>query len=200
MSLETYSDLCEAIAGWLNRSDLTARVPDFIRLAEAQMNRQLDCRQMVQTMPISISGEDYWLPNDFAGVKSLRLDGTPSTAPEYVLPEALDDAFAAPGRPCRYTITDRIVFDPVPDGVYAGRLRYRKRLCPLSATNRCNWLLKQHPDAYLYGALVQAAPYLEDDDRVGVWGGFFNAAIDQINADDKRQAFPGTVNARGRPL
>ena len=37
MALTTYSELQAAVASWLHRDDLTAQIPDFIRLAEADM-------------------------------------------------------------------------------------------------------------------------------------------------------------------
>jgi hypothetical protein len=46
MSLLSYSDLLGAVAEYLARDDLTARIPDFIKLAEAKFNRSLKCRQM----------------------------------------------------------------------------------------------------------------------------------------------------------
>ena len=39
MALGTFTELKDAIADWLDRSDLTARIPDFIALAEARINR-----------------------------------------------------------------------------------------------------------------------------------------------------------------
>ena len=41
MALSNYSELQSAVADWLERGDLTARIPDFIRLAEVQLNRLL---------------------------------------------------------------------------------------------------------------------------------------------------------------
>lgn len=199
MALETYADLQAAVAKWLNRKDLTTQIPDFIRLAEVEMSRELHCRQMVETMNVSLSGEDFYLPCDFAGVQSFRLNGTPTTGLDYVTPADLDDCFGL-GRPYRYTITDRIVLDPAPDATYEARIRYRKRIPALSTTRRCNWLLEHHPDAYLAGAVMNGFLYLEDDARASTWAGKFGAAIQAINDDDKRQAFPAKVNAQGRRL
>lgn len=197
MALDTYTNLQASVAKWLNRKDLADQIPDFIRLAEADMNRLLDCRQMVETMTVTLSGEDFYLPCDFAGVLSFRLNGLPTTRLDYVTPADLDACFGK-GRPIRYTITDRIVLDPEPDGNYEARIRYRKRVPALSAANRCNWVLDKHPDAYLAGAVMNGFLYLEDDARAATWARKFSAAIDAINEDDKTQAFPAKVNAFGR--
>ena len=47
MALTTYTELKASLADWLNRTDLTAAIPDFITLAESQMERQLRLRQMM---------------------------------------------------------------------------------------------------------------------------------------------------------
>jgi hypothetical protein len=59
---------------------------------------------------------------------------------------------------------------------------YRANLPPLSAANESNWLLAFAPDAYLYGVLMEAAPYLADDDRIGVWAAGVQSAFADLNA------------------
>ena len=72
-------------------------------------------------------------------------------------------------------------------------LRYRKRPDALSIDTASNWLLSDHPDAYLYGALLQAATWLKEQDDVVQWGALFTTAINAINGDDKRQSLGATL-------
>ena len=44
--LTTYKGLCEAVADYLGRDDMTERIPTFIALAERRMNRELRLRVM----------------------------------------------------------------------------------------------------------------------------------------------------------
>ena len=44
MALSTYTELKASVADWLNRTDLTSVIPDFIALAEAQIERTLRTR------------------------------------------------------------------------------------------------------------------------------------------------------------
>ena len=63
-------------------------------------------------------------------------------------------------------------------------MTYIARVAALSADNSTNWILRDYPDAYLYGAPVQSAPYLKDDGRMAGWAALFTAALDDIcNAD-----------------
>jgi hypothetical protein len=197
MALDTYANLKTAVADWLNKATLTGvgdRAAEFIVLAETWMNRELDTREMTATIAVTISTETMALPCDFAGVRSFRIDGSPSVPLLYAKPEEFDDAFGT-GKPTRYTVTDVITFDPVPAASYTGRLRYRKRIPALSASLATNWLLRKHPDAYLYGALSQALIYFRDDER-RIIESRWAAALEAIQADDKRTAYPSTLNAR----
>jgi len=201
VALDTYANLKTAVADWLNKAGLAnveTKAAEFIALAEAQMNRELDVREMTVTATYSIADETMALPCGFGGVRSIRIEGDPSVALAYCQPEAFDDAFGV-GKPCRYTVTNEFVFDPVPDASYDIRLRYRKRLPGLSASCRSNWLLEKHPDAYLYGALAQAIVYFRDDDRSLIEARFARA-LQSIAEDDKRTAYPSTLNASARAI
>lgn len=197
MALDTYANLKTAVADFLNKSGLAGidtKAAEFIALAEAQMNRELDVREMTGLQTVTISEETMSLPCDFAGVRSFRIEGSPALPLEYVAPEAFDSAFGT-GKPTRYTVTDVITFDPVPDADYEARLRYRKRIPALGAALACNWLLRKHPDAYLYGALSQALIYFRDDERQVIRNAYAEA-LNAIEEDDKRTAYPSTINAR----
>jgi len=199
VSLDTYAALKTSVGLWLNKATLAGiatTAEDFIALAEAQMNRELDTREMTATATYTISDETMALPCDFAGVRSFRIEGNPALALQYVPPEAFDDAFGT-GKPTRYTITDVITFDPVPNTDYESRLRYRKRIPALSNTCTTNWLLRKHPDAYLYGALSQALIYFRDDERQVIRSAYASA-VEAVQADDKRTAYPSTLNATAR--
>jgi hypothetical protein len=44
VALTTYSELKASVADFLNRTDLTTTIPDFIALAEADINSHFDLR------------------------------------------------------------------------------------------------------------------------------------------------------------
>lgn len=199
MALDSFANLKTAVADWLNKTNLSgvdAKAAEFIVLAEAEMNRDLDTREMTAVATVTISGENMALPADFAGTRSFRINGTPALPLTYCQPEEFDGA-SGTGKPTRYTITDRIVFDPVPDAEYEARHRYRRRLPALGTAMSSNWLLKKHPDLYLWCALKQAIVYFRDDDRATI-SARYREAKDAVAFDDKRTAHPSTLNARGR--
>ncbi|MBI3678102.1 MAG: hypothetical protein HY243_15950 [Proteobacteria bacterium] len=191
--LDTYANLQAAIAGWLNRTDLAPRIPDFITLAEVYLGRTLRVRRMIGRSDAAIDGEFIVVPSDFAGVLSFELK---DTSPVDRLAIAEPDDLAQrksqttdlTGKPGVYAIVGgQFQFFPAPDQSYAAELTYYKKLEPLSATTASNWLLADHPDLYLYAALVQASPYLMDDDRVTVWAGILDRLVSDIQDADKRE-------------
>ena len=50
MALATYDNIAASIADWLNRSDLTDQIPDFITLASNEAQRKLDVPITKQVM------------------------------------------------------------------------------------------------------------------------------------------------------
>ena len=57
MALTTYEELKSSIADYLNRSDLTSVIPDFVTLCEADMNRTLRTREMTLRTRAALNGQ-----------------------------------------------------------------------------------------------------------------------------------------------
>lgn len=193
MPLATYSDLQTEIAAWLRRSDLSAEIPGFIALAEAQMNRRLRVRPMLARLAQTWSAEYQDLPADFLAEREVTvLDGGGAPRPiDYLAPDQIDISIRtnAPARPRFYGLYGaQIRLSPPPDKAYSGQLIYLQAIPALSNANPTNWMLQRHPDAYLYGALAQSAPYLRADERLQTWGTLFTTVLADIEAADRTGA------------
>lgn len=195
MALTTRTELLAAVADWLNRTDLTTPIAaDFLPLAEAEMKRRL--RRATESTTIYISAGNMNGPSDMAEPIALRL----STANGYsdiplrlCTPEMLWERRAregTTGRPTDYAFYDgQLQFAPVPDQSYDGILLYYQQLTPLTVSNETNAVLTEAPDAYLFGMLLQATPYIKDDERVPLWQAKFDAAIEQMNEMRARESY-----------
>jgi len=199
MPFETYTDLQAEIANYLARSDLSAEIPSFIALAEAKFNRALKCVEMDQRATAVIdtnSNEPQFLslPSDYQSMRRVRVSNITGKPRLFFLPSDLLDEkrFAAqdtPGRPRYFTIFgSELELFPTPDAAYTLEMVYR-RLVPPLALNASNWLLTNHPDAYLYGTLMEAEPYMKNDQRIATWSQGLLAAIDAINSASNDAAF-----------
>ena len=194
MALNSYSALRTSIGDWLNRDDLTAVIPDFISLAEAQMERRLPTQKMVKRANATIDTPFSALPSDFLSAKSLVLTSTAPVQPLVFLTEDELDAkkyvYRTTGKPQYFAlIGNQIEVLPAPDTSYTAELTYVATLAKLSDSNTSNWVLERHPDVYLYGSLLQAAPYLRDDERVGLWSSQYQTAIEDMLLQNERAAF-----------
>jgi hypothetical protein len=68
-------------------------------------------------------------------------------------------------------------------------LTYYARIPSLSDSNTQNWLLAKEPSLYLYGALMEAAPYLKNDDRATLWAQQFRAVLDDLSMTDEKARY-----------
>jgi len=198
MALSNYTELQDSIADFLNRSDLTSVIPDFITMCEADLNRTLRVRDMSIRSRAPINSQYVKLPADFLGMRNIDLLTDPVTPLTYKNLQNLDihRAGDSTGKPLYYSVMqDSIEFAPVPDGDYTIEIVYYQKIPALSATasNGVNWLLTDHPDAYLYGSLMHSAPYLQADERIGLWAGKYNQILEQIKKSDEQAKFSGST-------
>ena len=73
MAITNYTELKSSLADWLNRSDLTSRIPEFISLAEAAFNRNLRTRDMLSRSTTSTNAQYVALPSDFLEMLNVEL-------------------------------------------------------------------------------------------------------------------------------
>ena len=203
MALTTYSELKSSVADWLNRTELTSAIPDFISLAEAQVERKLRTRQMIVRANATIDTEYGTVPSDYLEVKSLKLQTNPITPLQFETIDALDSLqaqYPSASKPRFFSIVgSQIRTIPTPDSSYTAELTYYAKLTKLSDSVTTNWLLTAAPDVYLYGALLQAAPYLKDDARISVWATLYTSAMEDLQvADDRGSTSGGALIARAK--
>lgn len=198
MGLATYTELQASVADWLNRADLAAQIPDFITLAEAEFARRVRRRTRRATVQLATAVRP--LPLDCAELRSVRLVTSSAYLDvpiEVVTSEMLAEhraALSATGRP-RYAaiVGGELLVAPTPDQSYSAELTYYEALQPLSDSVQTNSLLAEAPDLYLFGALAQAAPFLQHDERIPVWESRVAKAISQLDAQREREEFAASI-------
>ena len=205
MALDTFAGLKATIADYLNRDDLTSVIPSFITIAEAKFNRKLRTRQMIKRAEGQIETSFFAYPADWLQAKEFQLNTNPIVRLQFVT-EAQGDELKAQrylniGQPVYYTITgSQLEFIPTPDTTYSAELTYYAKIPALSDSNTSNWLLAYAPDLYLYGALMEAAPYLKDDERLPVWSQMYINSLGDIEVADQRASVSSTPLVRARSL
>ena len=209
MAIGTFAELKVAAANWLDTSGLTDRIPEFISLAEARFNRVLRIRDM-ETVSTAISTaagtREYSLPTGFVQMKEFHLTTDPLTPLAYITPEMMTRMWAgsAKSKPQVFTIiADNVRFGPNPDAVYTTSMLYYKTFTALSASNTTSDMLTNNPDVYLYGTLLEAEPFIMNDERVPLWLAAFEKAVSDIQNQDNKDRHSGSqlrvMNTGGYP-
>ena len=202
MALGTFTELKDSIADWLDRSDLTARIPDFITLAEARLNRDLRIRPMeVRSTMTTTSGQRYFnLPGGYLQMRNMQMNTNPITPLEYITPEMLDRLYGSDtnGKPRAYTlIGDEIQLAPIPDSSYTIEMAFYEKFTALGdgteGTVTYNWLTTNAPDILLYGSLLEAEPFIKNDERIGLWLNAYNSAVKKLQDADARDRHSGSA-------
>jgi hypothetical protein len=171
----TYDNLNSTVLQYLERSDQATidAIPTFITLAEfeiAQDIKTLGQLQLVQSA-LTISNPNFQKPARWRKTVSMNYtDASGNKNPillrkyEYLINYSQD---TVPGAPLYYADTswDWWYFSPTPDQAYPVEILYYERIAPLSSENQTNWLTQNAPNAMLFGTLLQAMPFLKNDQR-----------------------------------
>ena len=198
MAIGTYAELQTAVANWLDRDDLTDRIPEFIALAEARMNRVLRIRLMEgkYTASTVAAQRNYALPASYIQMRNFQLNTSPITPLQYVTPEIYDRLWGGStgGTPQFYTIVaGEVQLGPLPASVLTMEMLFYKKISALSVTNTTEAMLTDNPDIYLYGALLEAEPFIMNDERVGLWAQGFQRAVADLQEQDNKDRHSGSA-------
>ena len=210
MTLATRAELITEVQSWLfGRDDIAAKVPTFIRMFEAKANRILRCRQMEErayaTADILTGAPEFIsLPDNFQTMRRVRMPEEALTRTlKFAVPSQLDalrEQNNAAGTPEFFTVFGtQLELYPTPNAATVLEMIYRRTLPPLVEATDTNWLLDSAPDLYLYGTLMEAAPYLHEDERIPTWasgvqGGF--ADLNKLSDDATYNAGPLIIRRR----
>lgn len=186
MPFSNLTELKAAVTGWLHR-DLAAQIPDFITLAETRINRIAQVRLMENEVPLVLAAgaRTIALPVGFTSPLAVWLGSTHREPLHAATPEALPVTTGS-GCPQYWAIDGaNLAFERPADVARTVTLRYRGGF-KLSDAAPTNALLTKYPDLYLYGTLLQAAPWMRDNDALPLWNEMFNQAVREVNAVESR--------------
>lgn len=196
MSITSYSELQTAVASWINRSDLTASVPDFIMLGERRIYRDLRIRTMETAFSSAIAAGVVALPSDYVELKFAYIDGSPVRRLE-----RRDVGFIYEKYPTRSSVGtpsfiaregSNFIFGPYPDSTYTVKGIYYARLPSLSVSNTSNWFIVNAPDVLLWATLAETEPFIKNDERTALWEAKYQAAKQSVENEDRRENQSGS--------
>lgn len=105
------------------------------------------------------------------------------------------------GRPKRAAIVGtELLVGPTPDQSYTAEATYFEALQPLTAINTTNSIIVEAPDIYLWGSLMQAEKYLENDARVQTWKTDFAECIEELNGKRQTEEYSASFRPGRLPV
>ncbi len=171
----TYDTLTSTVLQYLERKDkaVVDAVPTFITLAEFEIAEQIKTLGQLQVAESTMLADNPLLQKPARWRKTVSMSVTVDGKKKPVLLrkyEYLKNYWPDDTQtdvPLFYSDTnwDHWYLAPTPDQDYAFEVLYYERIAPLSSTNQTNWLTQNAPNAMLFGTLLQAMPFLKNDQR-----------------------------------
>ena len=118
---------------------------------------------------------------------------------EYLTPQDLSELrgeLTGGGKPYYFTLvggsSTQLEVLRSPDQTYTSSIVYYTRIPALTDSATTNWLLTANPDIYLFGALVEAEPYLKNDERMPMWTNRLDKALTTLRLQGERELHSGS--------
>lgn len=190
----TYDSLVADISSYLERTDTATleKIPTFIMLAEQVIASQIKFlgNLTVNTSTMTTSQPIIDKPARWHKTVSMNVTVNGSKQPvllrkyEYLReywPDATDTG--VPKFYADYDYTHWLVA-PTPSDDYVFEVLYYERIQPLDSSNQTNWFTIYAPQALLYGSLLQAMPFLKNDDRIPMWQAQYDLIMKTLKTED----------------
>lgn len=198
----TFTTLKEDVQRYLERGAtmgtdplIVEQLPRLINLAERRIARELKVQgfSTVVTGTLSAGQSVYPKPDRWRDTVSMNIGtGAGNTtrkqiytrAYEYVRQYWPDETLT--GEPQFYADYDYThwVFAPTPDADYPFEILYYELPPLLDDSVQSNWLTEYAPQLLLYGTLLEATPFLKNDERIPVWQAMYDRAAAMLNGED----------------
>lgn len=189
----TYDSLTSTVLQYLERRDAAVvnSIPVFISLAEFEIAQEIKTLGQLQVANANMTTDNPILQKPARWRKTVSMSVTVDgkKQPVYLRKyEYLKNYWPDTSQtsiPEFYADTDwdHWFIAPTPDEDYEFEVLYYERLAPLSSTNQTNWLTQNAPNAMLFGTLLQAMPFLKNDQRT-IFQQKYTEALQSLKTED----------------
>lgn len=198
----TFDSLKQDVQRYLSRGGtvltdpvVTEQLPRLINLAERRCARELKVQGFINVVTTTLTpGQSvYDKPDRWRDTVSINIGtGTGGTnrktlfARGYEYLRAYWPDPAEREEPEFYSEYDysHWLLAPTPDAAYPIEILYYELPPLLDDTVQTNWLTEYAPQLLLYATLLEATPFLKNDERMGVWQNMYDRAAAMLNGED----------------
>lgn len=192
--LMTYNSLFDDISSYLERTDTATlnKIPTFIMLAEQTLASEIKfLGNLTVNESTMVSGDPIITkPARWRKTVSMNVSVNGEKRPvflrtyEYLRQYWPDDSQEdVPKYYADYDYSHWLIA-PTPDEAYSFEVMYYEEVQPLDATNQINWFTQYAPQAMLYGSLLQAMPFLKNDERMPLWRAEYDKIVAQLKTEN----------------
>lgn len=190
-----YTELQTAVSDYLARSDLTTWIPNFVQNCEEKLYRRLRLQFMETALSGTISSGVMAVPEDYLELKYAYVDRSPVQWLERTSSENVYKAYPVrSGAEIPRLIAregSNFIFGPYPADHSIKGIYWAKPDLLRDDSDGANWLTENAPDLLLYGALLEAEPFIKNDPRILVWKTFYDDALNAVKDQERRENHSG---------
>jgi hypothetical protein len=198
----TFTTLQQDVRRYLERGSSFAadpvvfeQIPRLINLAERRIARELKIQGFINVVSgtLQTGVSVYAKPDRWRDTVSINIGtGTNNNTRKVVFARAYEYLLSywpdrtATDQPEYYSDYDysHWLLAPTPDAEYPFEILYYELPPLLDDAVQTNWLTEYAPQLLLYGTLVEATPFLKNDERIPVWQGMYDRAAAMLNGED----------------
>tara|TARA_R110000822_G_scaffold3973_2_gene17055 strand:- start:440 stop:1081 length:642 start_codon:yes stop_codon:yes gene_type:complete len=198
----TFTTLQEDVRRYLERGATYAsdpvvyeQIPRLINLAERRISRELKIQGFINvvTGTLVVGQSVYSKPDRWRDTVSINIGtGANSNSRKVLYARAYEYLLSYwPDRsetdePLFYADYDysHWLLAPTPDAEYPFEILYYELPPLLDDVVQTNWLTEYAPQLLLYATLLEATPFLKNDERITVWQNMYDRAAAMLNGED----------------
>ena len=193
----TYDSLVENIQSYLERTDEATlqKIPLFIMLAEQVIASEIKFLGNLNVANSTMVTGSNLLQKPARWHKTVSMNITVAGERQPVLLRTYeylreyspnDTTTGIPKYYCDYNY-DHWLVAPTPNLPYNFEVLYYERVQPLDSDNQTNWFTIYAPQALLYGSLLQAMPFLKNDERMPMWQQQYTAIMNTLKTENTQR-------------
>lgn len=198
----TFTTLKEDVQRYLERGSSYAsdpvvfeQIPRLINLAERRIARELKVQGFIHVVngTMAVGQSVYDKPDRWRDTISINFgtgptlsQRTPLFTRSYEYCRAYWPDESETSQPLFYSDYDydHWLFAPTPDVAYPFEILYYELPPLLDDVTQTNWLTEYAPQLLLYGTLLEATPFLKNDERITTWQNYYDRAAGMLNGED----------------
>jgi len=174
------------------------QLPRLVTLGERRIARELKIQGFIRavTTPLSTGVAVYLKPDRWRDTVSMTVTGSPIFARSYEYCRSYWPDEAETGAPQFYADYDfqHWLITPPPDANYDLEVLYYEQPALLGDELQTNWLTDYAPDLLLYATLLEASPFLKNDERVGMWQAMYDRSAKALSGEDLGRIMDRSAN------